>query len=116
MGTDAPFPQPIGDIPPTLPVLPLKGTVVFPGAMAPLAIGEDRSIRLTEDVVDSAHRMVALVTAKDADVTEPALVSLLAGRRQGYPTHVDLAGERLQHALACLALVVAIACSGMCCW
>jgi ATP-dependent Lon protease len=72
MGTDAPFPQPIGDIPPSLPVLPLKGTVVFPGAMAPLAIGEDRSIRLTEDVVDSAHRMVALVTAKDADVTEPA--------------------------------------------
>ena len=71
MGTDAPFPQPIGDIPATLPVLPLKGTVVFPGAMAPLAIGEERSIRLTEDVVDSAHRMVALVTAKDAEVTEP---------------------------------------------
>jgi ATP-dependent Lon protease len=71
LGTDAPFPQPIGDIPATLPVLPLKGTVVFPGAMAPLAIGEERSIRLTEDVVDSAHRMVALVTAKDAEVTEP---------------------------------------------
>jgi len=71
VGTDAPFPQPIGDIPPTLPVLPLKGTVVFPGAMAPLAIGEERSIRLTEDVVDSAHRMVALVTAKDAEVNEP---------------------------------------------
>ncbi len=72
MGTDAPFPPPIGDIPTELPVLPLKGTVVFPGAMAPLAIGEERSIRLTEDVVDSAHRMVALVTARDPEVSEPS--------------------------------------------
>ncbi len=71
MGTDAPFPQPVGTVPATLPVLPLKGTVVFPGAMAPLAIGEERSIRLVEEVVDSATRMVALVTARDAEVSEP---------------------------------------------
>ncbi len=60
-----------GGLPRQLPVLPLKGTVVFPGAMAPLSIGEERSIRLIDDVVDSTNRMVVLVAARDAEATEP---------------------------------------------
>ena len=36
--------------PATLPVLPLKDTVVFPGFPTPLAIGQERSIKLVEDV------------------------------------------------------------------
>ena len=60
-----------GQLPRQLPVLPLKGTVVFPGAMAPLSIGEERSIRLIDDVVDSTNRMVVLVAARDAEATEP---------------------------------------------
>ena len=61
----------IGHLPSQLPVLPLKGTVVFPGAMAPLSIGEGRSIRLVDDVVDSSSRLVVLVTSRNPDVTEP---------------------------------------------
>jgi ATP-dependent Lon protease len=72
MSTEIAFPAPAGEIPRQLPVLPLKETVVFPGAMAPLAIGEERSIRLIDDVVDSATRMVALVTARDPSVAEPS--------------------------------------------
>ena len=60
-----------GELPRQLPVLPLKGTVVFPGAMAPLSIGEERSIRLIDDVVDSTNRMVVLVAARDAEAAEP---------------------------------------------
>ena len=60
-----------GGLPRQLPVLPLKGTVVFPGAMAPLSIGEERSIRLVDDVVDSTNRMVVLVAARDSEATEP---------------------------------------------
>ncbi len=60
-----------GEFPKELPVLPLKGTVVFPGAMAPLSIGEQRSIRLIDEVVDSASRMVVLVTSRNPDATEP---------------------------------------------
>jgi len=63
--------QPGGQLPSQLPVLPLKGTVVFPGAMAPLSIGEERSIRLIDDVVDSTNRMVVLVAARDAEAAEP---------------------------------------------
>ena len=62
---------PTVDLPRQLPVLPLKGTVVFPGAMAPLSIGEERSIRLIDDVVDSTTRLVVLVTSKSPEATEP---------------------------------------------
>ena len=56
--------------PATLPVLPLKDTVVFPESVTPLAIGQERSIRLIEDVV-SGDRVLALVTVKDSEVEQP---------------------------------------------
>jgi ATP-dependent Lon protease len=56
--------------PATLPVLPLKDTVVFPESVTPLAIGQERSIKLVEDVV-SGDRVIALVTVKDAEVEQP---------------------------------------------
>ena len=56
--------------PATLPVLPLKETVVFPDSMTPLAIGQERSIKLIEDVV-SGDRTVALVTVRTADADPP---------------------------------------------
>ena len=56
--------------PATLPILPLKETVVFPGFPTPLAIGQERSIRLVEDVV-SGDRTLALVTVKNHDAEQP---------------------------------------------
>jgi ATP-dependent Lon protease len=61
----------VDEIPAELPVLPLKETVVFPDSMTPLAIGQDRSIRLVDDVVEG-ERLLALVTVRDADVEAPA--------------------------------------------
>src|SRR5262249_8537224 len=57
-------------LPATLPVLPLKETVVFPQSMTPLAIGQERSVRLIDDVV-AGDRLVALVTARDASIDTP---------------------------------------------
>src|SRR5207248_9344604 len=57
-------------LPATLPVLPLKETVVFPDSMTPLAIGQERSVRLVEEAV-SGDRLLALVTAKDAEADPP---------------------------------------------
>ena len=51
------------ELPATLPVLPLKETVVFPQSMTPLAIGQERSVRLIDDVV-AGDRLLALVTAR----------------------------------------------------
>jgi ATP-dependent Lon protease len=56
--------------PATLPVLPLKETVVFPESMTPLAIGQERSVRLIEDVV-SGERLLALVTVKNEEADPP---------------------------------------------
>jgi ATP-dependent Lon protease len=56
--------------PATLPVLPLKDTVVFPESVTPLAIGQDRSIKLVEDVV-SGDRVLALVTVKEPEAEQP---------------------------------------------
>jgi ATP-dependent Lon protease len=53
-----------------LPVLPLKETVVFPESMTPLAVGQERSIKLIDDVV-SGERLLALVTVRDSDVETP---------------------------------------------
>jgi ATP-dependent Lon protease len=63
-------PAEVDEIPAELPVLPLKETVVFPDSMTPLAIGQERSIRLVDDVV-GGERLLALVTVRDAEVESP---------------------------------------------
>lgn len=52
-----------GDI---LPVLPLKGTVVLPSTMVPLAAGQARSLRLI-DAVAAGDRRVVLVMQNDPE-------------------------------------------------
>jgi ATP-dependent Lon protease len=67
--TPEPEQQPL-EFPATLPVLPLKETVVFPQSMAPLAIGQERSVRLIDDVV-AGERLLALVASRDGEVESP---------------------------------------------
>jgi ATP-dependent Lon protease len=58
------------ELPATLPVLPLKETVVFPESMTPLAIGQERSIQLIDDVV-GGDRLLALVTVRNEEADVP---------------------------------------------
>ncbi len=60
-------------IPAELPILPLRGVVVYPMMWLPLTIGQERSIRLVDDaLVDSSdQRIIGLVTSKAPDVEEP---------------------------------------------
>jgi ATP-dependent Lon protease len=58
------------ELPPALPVLPLKETVVFPASMTPLAIGQERSIALIDDVI-AGDRLLALVTVSNDDAEIP---------------------------------------------
>ncbi|MCB0128402.1 MAG: LON peptidase substrate-binding domain-containing protein, partial [Caldilineaceae bacterium] len=53
-----------------LPVLPLRGLVVYPMSWFPLPVGQRRSIRLVEDSVPS-NRMIVLVASKDEQIEEP---------------------------------------------
>src|SRR6266545_1395113 len=63
------------EIPPILAVLPLKETVVFPESMAPLAIGQERSIKLIDDVV-AGERLLALVAVKNDETDSPGFDEL----------------------------------------
>jgi ATP-dependent Lon protease len=53
-----------------LPVLPLRGVVVYPMMWLPLPIGQRRSIRLVEDILPE-NRMIALVSSRDEQIEEP---------------------------------------------
>ena len=50
--------------------MPLKETVVFPESMTPLAIGQERSIKLIDDVV-GGDRLLALIAVKNDDAETP---------------------------------------------
>ena len=54
-----------------LPLLPLRGTVVFPTTLVPLAAAQQRSLRLIDDAM-AGDRRVALVMQKDPDLAEGA--------------------------------------------
>jgi ATP-dependent Lon protease len=57
-------------LPDALPVLPLRETVTFPDTLTPLAVGQERSIKLVNDVL-SSNRMLAMVASKDPDNDTP---------------------------------------------
>jgi ATP-dependent Lon protease len=56
--------------PDVLPILPLRGVVVYPQTAVPLTVGQARSIKLVDDVVAS-DKLVGLVTAVNPELETP---------------------------------------------
>ncbi len=54
----------------TLPVLPLRDIVVFPGMVVPLFVGREKSVRALEEAVQHSSRLF-LVTQRDPDEDNP---------------------------------------------
>jgi ATP-dependent Lon protease len=57
-------------IPPELPVLPLRDTVLFPNSFMPLAVAREASVRLVEEA-NAAGRLIAVFTQREAALEEP---------------------------------------------
>jgi ATP-dependent Lon protease len=57
--------------PSVLPILPLRGLVVYPQTAVPLTIGQPRSIRLVDDVVAGDDRLIGVVTSRDPELEVP---------------------------------------------
>jgi len=57
-------------LPETLPILPLRGVVMYPYTAIPLTVGQPRSIRLIDDVA-SKERLIGLVAARDPENEQP---------------------------------------------
>jgi len=58
-------------IPSILPILPLRGLVVYPQTAVPLTIGQPRSIRLVDEVVAGESRLIGLIASRDPDLETP---------------------------------------------
>jgi ATP-dependent Lon protease len=62
-------------IPENLPILPLRGVVVYPQTVVPLTVGQPRSIRLVDDAT-VGERIIGLVTSKDPELATPGPADL----------------------------------------
>src|SRR6516164_7839052 len=58
-------------VPDRLPVLPLRGAVVFPLMVTPLQVGQARSLRLIQDL-GPGNRMLGLFAVRGEQVEEPS--------------------------------------------
>jgi len=61
--------------PDVLPILPLRGVVVYPQTAVPLTVGQPRSIRLVDEVV-AADKLVGLVAATNPELETPGPTDL----------------------------------------
>ena len=53
-----------------LPVLPLRGSVLFPGVVMPVLVGQKSSQQLIAETLDD-NRLVAVAALRDAEIEEP---------------------------------------------
>jgi ATP-dependent Lon protease len=73
-GEDVPA-APDAPLPEELPVLPLRDSVTFPDTLTPLAVGQDRSVRLVNDVL-VGDRMLVMLASKQPEVDAPSPAQL----------------------------------------
>jgi ATP-dependent Lon protease len=67
---DAPQTSTPTKYPDVLPILPLRGVVVYPQTAVPLTVGQPRSIRLVDEVVGS-DKLVGLIAARNPELEMP---------------------------------------------
>ena len=70
LGAEGEPAEPDAPLPAELPVLPLRDSVTFPDTLTPLAVGQDRSVRLVNDVL-VGNRMLVMLASKEPEVDAP---------------------------------------------
>jgi len=72
---DSKMPEWRSDVPEIIPVMPLRGVVLFPGTVAPLTVERTASRRLLDELLPKG-RLLGLATQKDADLDLPGAADL----------------------------------------
>jgi len=62
--------------PETLPLLPLRNSVVFPASVVPINVGRARSVRLVEELLEKERAVVGIVSQRDSEIDEPVFDDL----------------------------------------
>jgi ATP-dependent Lon protease len=57
-------------VPNEIPILPLRGTVLFPDLILPIMVGRKRSVRLIDEAMDS-DRIIGVITQKRSEIEDP---------------------------------------------
>ncbi|RWZ90204.1 MULTISPECIES: endopeptidase La [Hydrotalea] len=62
-------------IPDTLPLLPLRNTVLFPGVVLPITVGRDKSIKAVNEAYKN-DKLIGVLAQNDTEVEDPAVKDL----------------------------------------
>lgn len=60
------------DVPDSLPILPLRNTVLFPGVVIPITAGRDKSIELINDA-NKGDKVIGVVAQKNEEIETPGI-------------------------------------------
>ena len=60
------------EIPDTLPILPLRNTVLFPGVVIPITAGRDKSIELIKEAY-KGNKIIGVVAQKNESIEDPTI-------------------------------------------
>ena len=66
---DQPFPE-------SLPILPLRNTVLFPGVVIPITVARDKSIQLVKDAYSKKGKLIGCVAQKNSEIENPTAADL----------------------------------------
>ncbi|MBK9308409.1 MAG: endopeptidase La [Nitrospira sp.] len=87
------------DVLSTLPILPVKRTVLFPGVMMPLTIGRERSIAAVNAAMKTEDKMIVVVAQRDPQTEEPGLSDLYSIGTKAIIKQLGQSTEGTVHAL-----------------
>ena len=62
-------------LPETLPILPLRNTVLFPGVVIPISAGRDKSIKLINDA-NEGSKIIGVVAQRNEDDEDPSAADI----------------------------------------
>ncbi len=60
----------------SVPILPLRNSVLFPMSVVPINVGRPRSVRLVEDLLGRERALVGVISQRSPDVDEPTFKEL----------------------------------------
>lgn len=83
----------------TLPLLPIKRTVLFPGVMMPLTIGRERSMAAVNAAMKTEEKMIVVVAQRDPQMEAPGLEDLYTIGTKAIVKQLGQSSEGMIHAL-----------------
>ncbi len=83
----------------TLPVLPIKRTVLFPGIMMPLTVGRERSVAAVNAAMQTEDKTILIVAQRDPQTEAPGLEDLYTIGTKAIVKQLGRSEDGTMHAL-----------------